>query len=49
MGAVRPAHGSGFRFEAPERNSYFHGQMLGVRQFQLGSITTAGSAGSSTA
>lgn len=35
MGAVRPARGSGFRFEAPERNRYFHGQMLGVRQFQL--------------
>jgi len=36
MGAVRHAHGSGTcRFEAPERNRYFHGQLLGVRQFQL--------------
>jgi hypothetical protein len=35
MGAVKPAHGSGFRFEAPERNRYFHGQLLGVRQFEL--------------
>ena len=35
MGEMRPADGSGCRLEAPERNRYFHGQMLGVRQFQL--------------